>query len=68
MRTQTYEALLSNPQHIAQTRAAARAIEQLGGKLEIHPTKTPGMALVALTLPEQYRPETIFPGLPFFPV
>lgn len=67
MRTQTYEALLSNPQHIAQVRAAARAIEQMGGKLEIFPTKTSGLALVVLTLPEQYRPEAIFPGLPFFP-
>lgn len=65
MRTQTFEALLSNPHHIAQVRAATRAIEQIGGDVELFPPKGPGITLVVLTLPEPYQPEIFFPDLPF---
>ena len=66
--TQTFEALLSNPQHVAQAQAARRAIESVGGSLQLIRTPQPGqpgMTLVVMTLPNAYLPETFLPGLPF---
>jgi len=65
---QTYEAVLSNAQHVAQARAAKSAIERAGGTLEFLPAAQRGMTLVVLTLPVSHRPETFVPGLPFYPV
>ncbi len=67
--TRTYEALLSNPQHVAQVQAARRAIESVGGSLQI--IRTPeqaSMTLVVVTLPSAYLPDTFLPGLPFYVV
>jgi hypothetical protein len=66
MPTQTYEALLSNPQHVAQVKAAKRAIERIGGALQMLPAQQPGMTLVVLTLPVSYQPSAFFPGLSFY--
>ncbi len=68
MPTQTYEALLSSPQYIAQAQAARRAIEGVGGVLQIIPNPHTGMTLIVLTLPTPHRPEAFLPGLPFYPV
>ena len=75
METQTYEALLSNPQHIAQVRAAERAIKGIGGTLQFvshahdrHDPRERDMVLVVLELPLAYVPATFFPGMPFYPV
>lgn len=64
--TRTYEALLSQPEHIAHVRAAKHAIEAIGGAVEVIPQRQTGMTLVVLTLPLPYPPETFFPGLPFY--
>lgn len=69
--TRTYEALLANPQHVAQVQAARRAIESVGGSLQI--IRTPqsgqsGMTLVVVTLPGAYLPDAFLPGLPFYVV
>lgn len=70
--TRTYEALLSNPQHVAQAQAAKRAIEGVGGSLQIIRTLPqpgqPGMTLVVVTLPSPYLPDAFLPGLPFYVV
>lgn len=69
--TRTYEALLSNPQHVAQAQAARRAIERVGGSLQMIRAPQPGqpgMTLVVVTLPVAYVPETFLPGLPFYEV
>lgn len=66
--TQTFEALLSNPQHIAQAQAALRAIERVGGVLQLIRAPQPGqpgMTLVVVTLPSAYLPDAFLPGLPF---
>lgn len=63
-----YQAMLSNPANVARVRAAQRAIEQVGGKVNItSPTKV-GMVVVLLALPEGYVPGQFLPGLPFYPV
>ena len=67
--TRTYEALLSNPQHVAQAQAAKRAIEGVGGSLEVIRTPQsgqPGLTLVVVTLPGAYLPDTFLPGLPLY--
>jgi hypothetical protein len=63
---QTYEALLSKAQFITQVRAAQRAIESVGGTLQVIPNHQPGLTLIVLTLPASYRPEVFFPGIPFY--
>ena len=66
--TQTFEALLSNPQHVAQAQAARRAIERVGGSLQLIRAPQPGQpgrTLVVMTLPNAYLHETFLPGLPF---
>lgn len=67
MRTQTYEAVLARPETIQQARAQQRAIERLGGVIEISPPSATGLTLVRLALPEPYTPADVLPGLPFFP-
>ncbi|HLY29814.1 MAG TPA: hypothetical protein VKQ36_02180 [Ktedonobacterales bacterium] len=62
-----YQAVFSRPDNIARVQAARRAIERVGGKVEIIPSNA-GMTAVILTLPEPYRPEQFVPGLPFFPL
>ena len=67
MRMQTYEAILARPETVRQAREQQRAIERLGGTLEISPRGATGMTLVRLSLPEPYTPADVLPGLPFFP-
>lgn len=63
-----YQAMLSNPTNVARVRAAARAIESIGGKVAIAPPTKVGMVLVMLHLPPGYMPDQFLPGLPFYPV
>jgi hypothetical protein len=65
LRVQTYEALLSNPEHIARIKAAQREIERVGGKLRIYPPNTGGLTLIELILPAGLRPEQLVSGVPF---
>ncbi len=64
----TYEAALSRADNLRQVKAAIRLIERIGGAVEIDPPTGTGITLVVLTLPENYQPEDILPGLPFYPV
>lgn len=64
-RTNTYEALLSDPRHVAWVRDSSRDIERMGGTVRVYPPNPPGLTLVELTLPASLRPDAIFPGLPF---
>lgn len=68
MPMQTYEALLSSPQHVAQAHAARRAIEGVGGALRVIPNPRTGMTLIVLTLPMPHHPDEFVPGLPLYPV
>lgn len=68
MKTQTYEAVLARSETIQQVRAQQRAIERIGGRVEISAPSGSGMTLIRLTLPEPYTPDDFCPGLPFFPV
>ncbi len=68
MRMQTYQANFYRPENVARVQQARRAIEQVGGKVEIIPPAKTGMIVVVLTLPEQYSPDDFLPGLPFYPV
>lgn len=68
MQMQTYEALLSQAQHIARVRAAKSAIEHVGGTVEFLPAAQPGMTLVVITLPRAYLLDAFLPGLPFYVV
>lgn len=62
-----YEANLARPDTIQRALEARRAIERLGGKVEIGPPAPTGARLVRLILPEPYKPDDVLPGLPFFP-
>jgi hypothetical protein len=68
MRVVVYQAMLSNPNNVARVRAAQRAIEQVGGKIEVAPPTRVGMVVVLVYLPEGYTPDQFVPGLPFYPV
>ncbi len=63
---QTYEARLATRENIERVQAAKRAIEQVKGTIRLVPTRTPGVVIVLLTLPDGYRPEIVLPGIPFF--
>lgn len=63
---QTFEARLASPANINRVHAAKQAIEQARGSVQIIATKTPGVVIVLLTLPDNYRPEMFLPGIPFF--
>lgn len=63
-----YQAMLSNPTNVARVRAAARAIESIGGKVIIAPPTKLGMVLITLHLPPGFTPDQFLPGLPFYPV
>lgn len=66
MQLKTYEAMLARSETVRQARAQQRAIERLGGTLEISAPSATGMTLVRLTLPEPYTPADVLPDLPFF--
>lgn len=68
MKLITYQALLSNPQNVARVQSARDEIERIGGRLSVAPPSKVGMVLVLLELPESYRPDQFFPGIPFYPV
>lgn len=68
MPMQTYEAVLSNAQHLARVRAAKSAIERVGGTGEFMSAAQPGMTLVVITLPSAYLLNAFLPGLPFYVV
>jgi hypothetical protein len=61
-----YEAMLSDPERIARVRGATKAIESIGGSVEIAPPTPQGMILVTLWLPRGYVPEDFLPGFPFY--
>ncbi len=63
---QTYEARLTTPESIKRVQAAKRAVEQVRGTIQIVPTRTSGVVIVLLTLPDGYRAESLLPGIPFF--
>lgn len=66
MLMKTYEAILARPETVRQARAQQRAVERLGGTLEVSAPGATGMTLVRLTLPEPYTPADVLPDLPFF--
>jgi hypothetical protein len=68
MKLITYQALLSNPQNVARVQSTRGEIERIGGRLSVAPPSKVGMVLVLLDLPEAYRPDQFFPGMPFYPV
>lgn len=63
---QTFEARLAVRESIERVQAAKRAIEQARGTVQIIPTRTAGVVIVLLTLPDGSRPEIFLPGIPFF--
>jgi hypothetical protein len=63
---QTYEAMLSQAQHVARLQAARQAIERAGGKMKIAPPTSGGLILVTLRLPDPATPQDFLPGLPFY--
>lgn len=67
MKLFVYQALLSNPQSLAQIQVRKREIERLGGRVTHAPPTSVGMVLVILELPEGYTPDQFFPGMPFYP-
>ena len=62
------QALLSNPQNVAQVQALIRDIERVGSRISVAPPTKGGMVLVILELPEGYIPDQFFPGMPFYPM
>lgn len=68
MKLLAYEAILSQPQSLAQVRQARRFIEAVGGRVHLAPPTKAGMVLVTLLLPEGYSPQHYLPTLPFYPV
>jgi hypothetical protein len=63
-----YQALLSNPQNLAQVQAGRVRIERVGGRLVIAPPTRTGLIAVTLYLPPGYYPDQFLPGLPFYPI
>ena len=66
MPMQTYEAVLSKAQHVAQARAAKSALERVGGRIDFMPAAQPGMTLIVVMLPSGYLLDAFLPGLPFY--
>jgi hypothetical protein len=64
---QAYQALLARAESLASVRARRRAIEAVGGKIEIAPPTSTGMVVVKLWLPPPYQPYDFIPDLPFYP-
>lgn len=63
-----YEALLANQQSLLRVQSARRAIEQIGGRVQVDNEPGSAVHIVTLWLPPSYQPETVLPGLPFYPV
>lgn len=63
-----YQALIANPQNVAQVRSRKYEVERVGGRLEMAPPTKVGMVLVILALPAGYFPEQFFPDIPFYPL
>ncbi len=64
---QTYQALLGRADNVAKALRMRRAVEEIGGKIEVAPPTATGMVRVTLWLPPQYQPAHFFPDLPFYP-
>ena len=62
-----YQALLARPENLAKVQAKRRAVEAVGGKIEIAPPTSTGMIMVVLWLPPQHQPSDFSPDLPFYP-
>lgn len=62
-----YEAALTRRENVMQVEAARRAIEQVGGRVEISHPSSAGVVVVILHLPVRYTPHDFLPGLPFYP-
>lgn len=67
MRLVRYQAVLS-PAAAARVQAARRDIERMGGRIALSSPNQVGLVIALLDLPETYRPDQVFPGLPFYPV
>ena len=63
----SYQALLARADNVTKVRQMRRAIEAVGGKIEMAPPTATGMVRVTLWLPPQYQPGEFFPDLPFYP-
>lgn len=64
---QTYQALLARQDNVVRVWQMRRAVEDVGGKIEMAPPTVTGMVRVTLWLPPQYQPNDFFPDLPFYP-
>jgi hypothetical protein len=67
VRMQTYQAALARAENVAHVHSARRAIERIGGKVQIDPPAKNGIVIVTLHLPEGHLPSDYLPGLPFYP-
>lgn len=63
-----YQAILGNPQNIAEVQARRRDVERIGGQITLSPPTRVGMVVVILELPPGYTPEQFFPRIPFYPI
>ena len=63
-----YQALIANPQNVAQVQSRRYDVERVGGRVEMAPPTRVGMVLVILELPAGYSPEQFFPDIPFYPL
>ena len=68
MKPITYQALLANPQNIAEVKSRIRDVERVGGRVEMAPPTAAGMVLILLHLPADISPAQLFPTIPFYPL
>ena len=64
----TYQALLANPQNIAEVKSRIRDVERVGGRVEMAPPTAAWMVLILLHLPADISPAQLFPAIPFYPL
>jgi hypothetical protein len=67
MAMQAYEVILAREETIQRIRDAQRAIERLGGAVEIGAPTPTGVRLARIILPEPMAPDDVLPGIPFVP-
>lgn len=68
VRLTAYQALLSHPDNLKRVRAAQAQIARIGGKITLEPPNQLGLTLVTLWLPDNFTPEQVLPGIPFYPI
>jgi len=64
----TYQALLTRRESLDRVKSVRKAIEQVGGQIEVVPSGTPGMTCAIVHLPSPRHPHEFVPEIPFFPV